>query len=257
MRSAATTRWTVGAVVVALAVMALGWLLLISPLRDAEAEAREQIESEQARIDQLEIQLAGLRADYERLPELKAELEDLRVQLPTGVLIEDLTRQLDAIADDNDVFVLGITPSTPYAVVAPTAPAPAQAETADSGTSEEGEATPAPAEPEQVQLPSGFYAVPVQVALLGSYADTISFVEELQLENPRLVLVNSFTATVQDENGAGGGRPATEKGDLETTLGLIAWVLVQDGQVSVVDEGEEVPAVELPSGNGNPFAPLQ
>lgn len=263
MRSAAAMRWLGGAIFLSFVIAAVAWFVLISPLRDATDEARERVESEQARIDQLEIQLAGLRADFAKLDEFKAELEQIRVHVPTDVLLNELTRQIDGLATQAEVFVLGLAPGIPYAVESPVVAAPppppadGDADEEDAGDAAEEPSTDTAPVPTGPQLPAGFYAVPFQMVLLAPYEETLEFVENLQRDNPRLVLVNSMTATAQDEQGAQAGRPDTAPGDLETTLGFIAWVLLDaEGNVVIPEDGE-VPAVDLPSGNGNPFAPLQ
>lgn len=262
MRSAAGMRWIGGAVFLSVVIAAIAWFLLISPVQDATSDARERAESEQVRIDQLEIQLAGLRADFARLDEFKAELEEIQSQIPTEVLLNELVRQIDGVATQTEVFVLGVEPGLPYEVETASAPAPPPSDDLESEdeTSDDAaaEGSPAPAaQPTGPVLPAGFYAVPVQVTLLAAYDETIEFVENLQRENPRIVLVRSMTAVVQDEQGAQAGRPDTEAGDLETMLGLLVWVLVdEDGNVEIPPDGEQS-LPELPAGNGNPFAPLQ
>ncbi len=257
MRNPAALRWMGAAVFVSIVIAAIAYFLMISPTMDATAEARERAEQEQARIDQLEIQLAGLRADFAKLDEYKAELAELQVQLPTELLLNELTRQIDGIAVQTDVFVVGMAPGFPYEVFAPTvtqpAPAPDDDADADEATDDETSAPPAPTGP---TLPAGFYAVPVAITLLAEYEPTLEFLETLQLDNPRLVLVNAVSTTVQDEQGAQGGRPATTPEFLETQVGFLAYVLLDsEGAVVPPVEGAELPP--LPSGSGNPFAPLQ
>src|SRR5690606_17068556 len=118
------------------------------------------------------------------------------------LLLNDLVRQIYGIAVQSEVFVVGMAPGLPYEVLAPAtqqAPPPpddaADAEEPVEGSDEEG-ATAAPPAPTGPTLPAGFYALPVAVTVLGEYKETLDFVETLQLENPRLVLVNSVTTAV-------------------------------------------------------------
>src|SRR5690606_41229596 len=91
MRNPAALRWMVGAILVSLVIGALAFFVIISPTLDATAEARERAESEQARIDQLEIQLAGLKADFARIDAFLAEPAEIRVGIAREVLLNELT----------------------------------------------------------------------------------------------------------------------------------------------------------------------
>lgn len=268
MRNAAAIRWTVGTVFLALIISAVTFFFLIMPRLDAATEAREMAEQEQARIDQLTIELAGLKRDFENIEEFRAELAALRVQVPTEMLLNELTRQVEGLAIQAEVFPLAITPATPYDILAPKVAAPPppdpEAEDGEAGDEAEEPATeegtaPTPQPDLGITLPPGFYAVPVQVTIIGGFDETVTFVENLQTTNPRLVLVNGIVGTVQEQKGAENGRPAVEDGDLETRLDFVAYVLL-DSAGQVVEPGTEVetPALPTPGGGAeNPFAPLQ
>lgn len=265
MRSAAALRWMVGAVLLSIVIAALAYFTIISPALDATEEARERAESEQSRIDQLEIQLVGLKADFERIDEFKAELAALEVQLPPEVLLNELTRQVDGHALQAGVGIVGVSTSTPYQVLPPMRPAqPVEPTTPDDadpdGDSDESDssAPPPPPEPAGPVLPEGFFAVPVQLTTVGTYADTLDFIDRLQQQNDRLLFVSAVQAGVLDQGGAEGGRPATEAGDLETQISFIGYVLLDPDSAFEIPEGDDgEPSPEpLPSDNGNPFAPL-
>ena len=251
----------VGAVLVSLLIGALAYFLIISPTLEATSEARERAESEQARIDQLEIQLAGLKADFARIDEFRAELAEIRVGMPSEVLLNELTRQVDGHATQAEIVIADMSVSTPFEVFAPQSatpppPPPAEGEGGAEGADADGTAQPAVPEPSGPSLPDGFYAVPVQLLTVGSYEDTLDFLDRLQFGNERYLFVSGLQTSVLEQSGAGGGRPAVEDGDLETTISFVAWVLLNEGEV-VDPEGEDVVVPELPSSDGNPFAPLQ
>ena len=259
MRNPAALRWMVGAILVSLVIGALAFFVIISPTLDATAEARERAESEQARIDQLEIQLAGLKADFARIDEFRAELAEIRVGMPSEVLLNELTRQVDSHATQTEVVIADVSFSTPFEVLAPrsAAPPPPAPEEGESEDEDGGDAAPATPEPTGPTLPEGFYAVPVQLLTVGTYEDTLDFIDRLQFGNERFLFVNGLQTSVLEQSGAEGGRPAVEDGDLETTISFVAWVLLNtDGEI-VDPEDADVVVPELPSGNGNPFAPLQ
>src|SRR5690606_1773591 len=105
MRNPAAFRWTIATVFLAVILAAATYMLLIMPTMDATAEARELAEEEQFRIDQLEIQLAGLQADAKNLEQFRAELAELQVQLPTSLLLPELSRHHDGTADDSGDYL--------------------------------------------------------------------------------------------------------------------------------------------------------
>ncbi len=72
MSTSKTMPWVLGTAVLALAIIAGAWLLLISPGLSAAADSRQQAESEQSRIDQLQLQLVQLKKDYANLDDFKA-----------------------------------------------------------------------------------------------------------------------------------------------------------------------------------------
>lgn len=149
MRNPAALRWMVGAILVSLVIGALAFFVIISPTLDATAEARERAESEQARIDQLEIQLAGLKADFARIDEFRAELAEIRVGMPSEVLLNELTRQVDSHATQTEVVIADVSVSTPFEVLAPrsAAPPPPAPEEGESEDEDGGDAAPATPEP--------------------------------------------------------------------------------------------------------------
>jgi len=265
MRNPAAFRWTIGTVFLAIILAAATYMLILMPTMDATAEAREFAEAEQVRIDQLEIQLAGLQADAKNLEQFRAELAELQIQLPTSLLLPELTRQLDGIAEDAEVTLTSVTPGIPYEVRAPVSaappPPPVEPEDGESDENatdgEDGAAVPPPTEPVGPLLPGGFYAVPVQLNVVGTYDATVDFLEALQLENPRLFLVHGLAASALEQSGAQGGRPAVADGDLESQVSFLAYVLLDNvGLEAGDDPSAEAPALPTP-GDGNPFEPLR
>lgn len=240
MKNTKATTWVLGTVLLALVLLAGTWFLAISPKMESSAEMRAQTESELAQVDQLEIQLAGLKADFENIETFRAELAALRVQMPTGAELATLTRQIDGLAAASGVFVTNVSPSNPVAVVPPTA---AAATTAETDTATTAEAAPSI---------TGLYSVPIQVTVLGGYPQTLDFISRLQVQNPRLVLVVSFVSTAQDASGAQGGKPAVAAGDLETAISAYAYVVVDPTADAAAVPSDEV--LPVPSGQANPFA---
>ena len=247
--------WIVGAVVVAFLAMAGAWFLAIAPRLDSAASMTDEASSELARVDQLEIQLAGLERDAANLADFRTELEGLREQVPADVELSELTRELQALATESGVQILSVAPATPTELVPAEEPAPAPVEATDGTTDGTGgsEAT-TPTTPAVAQSVAGLYVVPLEIGTLGGYEETLAFLTRLQTGGTRLVLVSRITATSQEESGADGGRPAVAAGGLELRFTAYVFVLTES-DAAVVDE-EPVDPEPAPSGGPNPFEPL-
>ena len=77
--------WGIATVIVIAAIVGLGWLLGVSPLltqaRDADAQRLAVEQGNQAQV----LALAQMKADYERLDDLEAEIDALRLSIPSEV----------------------------------------------------------------------------------------------------------------------------------------------------------------------------
>lgn len=259
--------WIAGAVILALLIMAGAWLLLISPTLEEAADTRSRAESEESRGDQLEIQLAALRRDFENIDVLRAELDELRVSVPTESRLSELTRQVNALAATSGVFIVGAQTVHPALLAAPGAAAtdPTAAgsgDTTGSGDATEsadGAATDQPVDPaagqDQAAPTTGLYAVAVDWTILGDFATTVSFIERLQAESPRLVVVTGLQATTQEPAGAQAGKPEILDGFIETIVRTYVYAYPSDGQPIGDEEAEqtEPPTMPVPVVPRNPF----
>ncbi|MCU1431895.1 MAG: hypothetical protein JWP95_1000 [Actinotalea sp.] len=263
MSRSKTTTWVAGSVVLALLMMAAAWLLAISPKLEAAAELRFEAEAAQSQADQLQITLAGLKNDFANIEEFRNELSVLQVQLPREAELSNLTRQINGLATQSQVLLSAVAPGTPTAVAPPGGVdplaqpvAPAEGEP-QAATDETGAVVPPPVDPAVLAV-QGLYSIPLQVTVVGGYGQTLDFLNRLQVENPRLLLVSSFVATAQEAKGAEGGRPATNAGDLEMIITAYAYVLIDPAAATapVVDDGTVVAPAPLPvpAGDTNPFA---
>ncbi|MDQ1620415.1 MAG: hypothetical protein QOE19_2984 [Actinomycetota bacterium] len=164
-------RWSLLAAVTAVAVLAAGWFLLLSPKRGEAAELRTQTAaSEQANL-QLRSKLEQLKALAPELPKREAEFAAIRRQIPDNPALPELIRQLTAAAEKSGADLVALAPETPKVLT------PASAPVAAGTTAPAGE-----------QL----YQVPLKVQLEGSYSQLEDFVERLE-KLRRVMLVTSFT----------------------------------------------------------------
>lgn len=222
MSQVKSSTWVVGAAVLSLVIIALSWFLLASPTLDEAGVARTDAEAAELRNGQLRVQNAALKKEFERLPELEAELAALQQNVPATPLITEYNLVIGTTAVARAVTVLNVE-TGPAVEVMPIAQVDG-AQTAEVAAAA-GDGV------------SGLYAIPLTIGVLGTYDNTTLFLDDLQQANPRLLSVNGLTIEGQDEAEASGGRPATAQGDAEQTITGFIYVLSPDATVSV-----EVPA---------------
>ncbi|WP_024288212.1 hypothetical protein [Cellulomonas sp. KRMCY2] len=256
MSTTKTAPWVAGTAFLAIVLIAASWLFAISPRMESAGEMRASTAAEQVRSDQLEIQLAALERDFANIEDFRTELAGLRAQIPTGVEAAQLSRQLVTLASASGVVITSVMPSSPTAVIAaaPAAPEPTGA-TEDSIADGASDAALGDSAVPTAPTATGFFVVEVAVTTIGGYEESLAFLETLQTGNPRLVFVSAVQANAQKEAGAQSGRPAVADGALE--LRLTISVIVLPDTSDVPEEPEDAPAeMPVPSGQGNPFAPL-
>lgn len=248
--------WTLGTAVLALLILVGAWFLVVSPQLTAAAETRASVDDELARQDVLRARLATLKEQAAHLEDYKAELDELEEQIPTTAELAAYVRAVQTVAEAQGVTIIGVTPGVPTAVVPPVIVEPEP--TTDITEAPAEEATPT----EQPAAPAGptLVAVPVSFTLVGTYAGTTGFLDALQNDVPRLLLVTSFTAVTQNVAEPSGGRPATVPGDVELSIDGMIYVLVPAAEAGDtaddVDSADADVLVPLPSTERNPFTPV-
>ncbi|KSW28994.1 type 4a pilus biogenesis protein PilO [Cellulomonas sp. B6] len=261
MAGSKRSTWIGGTALAGVALGAGAWFLAISPAFDAAAEVREQTSQTVQRNDLLEMQVTKLAADYAKLDQYKAELAALQVQIPTTARLADLTRQIAQIAESRGVTITALAPAPPQLVVPPVAAAPAAPATTDAGAGTDGTepaaggagGEAAPVASPDVVVPAGLVAVPLSLTVVGTYDATVAFVGDLQGALPRLVLVTDLTGTSQEETEAGGGKPATARGDQEIVLSAFAYVLPDPAAGATAPEQPAAVPASVPG--KNPLVP--
>ena len=165
--------WVAGAAVVSLIILALGWLLGVSPrlAEAAQADAeRRNVETVNAGYEATVIELRGLS---EQLPELETQLEDLRVKIPTDPELSALLGQLNALAGAAGVTISEVTASPPVLF---------------------------PVELLEGSGVTDLVALPVTIRVTGEGTAVDAFVREVQF-GLRLLLVERFDLTDDPVNG--------------------------------------------------------
>jgi hypothetical protein len=255
MGSSKTSTWVGGAVVVALLLLIAGWFLLVSPVLAAAGETRTAAEDVEADNELARDRIEVLKAQFADLDASKATLADLQKQVPTTAQLAAYLRQVDEQAVAHGVAVTAVSPGTPE-VFAPVAAAPATTETAPTdgagtdGSSTDSVATTAPSSPGAgASAPVGLIDVPVSMTAVGSYANVLAWIQSMQEQTDRLLLVTSVTGTAQEETAAGGGKPQTSVGDVE--LSVTGYLYVLPGEDSIPAVTPEEQAGQLPAGDPN------
>jgi len=217
--------WIGGAVVVALLVMAAGWFLLVSPVREDLSAAQQRVVDTGSHNDMLAIQLASLKADSAKLPEYRAELEALRVQVPSTLGDTAVAREVDSLAQAHGVSVRDLAVLTPTTVI-PAALVP-QAEAAAPPPPEEGAETDVPvaSAPTGPVAPTGLVGVDLMVTVVGSPEEVSAFIGALQEGTARLVVVSGLELQMLEDMGATGGVEAVTAGDWQVTVRATSYVL--------------------------------
>lgn len=97
----------------ALGVLALGWMLGVAPKLAEASRADTERAGVEAQNAVHEVRLAELAAQYERIDELRAEVEELAVFLPDEHLLEDFLDRLNSAAATTEVVLREVTMGEP------------------------------------------------------------------------------------------------------------------------------------------------
>ena len=189
--------WQLGAALVALGALALGWFLGVSPALDARATSTSQLASLQSANDQTALRIAKLAKDKQQLPQLQQQLAGLLTSVPTSADIPDFVNQINAAASQSGVTVtsIGVSDATPFQPVAP--PAGSAAPTASSTTATGSTPTPSPSPTVAPGMPpvtdalvdsKSMAVIPVDIAATGTLTQSLDFVKAMQ-SGARLYLV--------------------------------------------------------------------
>lgn len=167
--------WTFGSILVIVALLLGTWFIGISPRLDEASAANDTRSTVAAQNAIHSINLASLKEQFENIDELRADLDTLRAAIPDEANLADLIGEVNALAGQTRVSVtsMAFADAVPYAAIEDPNQDPQLLAAAGSVS------------------PESFFAVPVQVAVNGTYADVMSFVRALQ-SGDRLFLVHDL-----------------------------------------------------------------
>ena len=183
MTVATSKAWTLIGVLAAAVVLAVGWTLLISPVREHAAEVQDELSSQVSANASAADAVAKLQQEVPLLKARQAEMAALRATIPPSALIPALVRDINASAALTGVTLDQITPATPAPLVAP-AGGPSQA------------------------APGGLQEIAISLGVTGSYKQTRNFLASLEAMK-RGVLVHGLDM----EQNVGG-----DAGTFKTTI---------------------------------------
>ena len=180
--------WIAGTAILVVGVLALGWMLGISPkLAEAAAADKTRATVDAANLVSLQ-ELAALKEQFEGIEDIRDELDELQKSVPVDGDIPDFIRQLNTLGATYGVAIDSISTGDATAWTPPAVP-------------------PLDADGNPVDfsvVPAGFAIMPISVSITGGYAQILAFTQALQ-HGQRLFLSTDLTvttSTVDDEGNA-------------------------------------------------------
>jgi Tfp pilus assembly protein PilO len=161
--------WQIGTALVVVVVIALGWVLGISPKFAEIADSDSKTKQVQAENAQHQVELAALKKQAENRGELEAELAALESSVPPTTNVQEFLLQLNQLASTNNTSISTITTGTP-STYAPDAESSVK--------------------PRAVVDQANFVLVPFQIKFTGSYQNLLNFTAGVQ-SGERLFLANA------------------------------------------------------------------
>lgn len=257
--------WIIATILLAVVLVAAAWMLLLSPVREDMSKLRTDAQGVEDGNEILGARVAKLREQYNQIDELRAELADYEVNIPTTVNYRQVVEEIERSIETSEVVLIGvenpepISAVTPYTATTkastssdPNAPAAGQAATAGEETTVSG--APPTVTGALAKDITGFYQLPLSITVQGDLDEVRSFSKALQEDSSRAILVYAVSAEALDEAPATDSAPASEVGDMTYVLSAMAYVL--DYDTSVLAQDTEQPEATMPAaGSDNPFAP--
>jgi Tfp pilus assembly protein PilO len=201
-------KWSAGAAVLAIAIFAAGWFLLVAPKHHATADLKAQAASQEAANALLLQKLQVLQAQQQDLPQQQAKLATLHTRIPDNPALPSLIRDLTAAGQKVGVSIDSMAPAAPVAVTAAANTlAPAAPAAPSTGT---------PA------VSSTLFQVPLALQVTGSYFEIEQYLNKLE-GLKRSLLITGFTlgaaqASSSTAPSAGSSGTPTVTSDLTVTL---------------------------------------
>jgi type IV pilus assembly protein PilO len=203
-----TRQWATLTAVGCLAILAIGFFLVVKPQRSHAAALRTQTQSVQQSNSTLLTQVSQLKQQQKDLPAQQKLLSQIATKIPDNPALPALIRQLSAAADGAGVSLVSLAPSAPTIVAG-------KAATASTGTATtaSGSAAAAPVAP--------LASIPLTLQVQGGYFNVVQFFSAVESLS-RAMLVTGFQLTPNKGGAAAAGGaasgPATAPGTLQAQI---------------------------------------
>src|SRR5690554_5424844 len=206
--------WTLGSVVVIIALVAGTWFVAISPRLAEAATANTERQGVELLNANHSATLAALKEQFDDLPALKAELDEIRLAVPSTDDTASLLRQLSSLAAAAGVSLEEVTLSSPEWFVPPAeTPADSDLATALGSVSSEN-----------------FLTIAVEQTVTGEYAAVMAYLNSIQM-GQRTFLVHAASI------------PGITAGDTHVEVSVSGQVFVLlDREAAVPVDGSAAPA---------------
>ncbi len=195
--------WTLGAVVLVVAILMAGWFLLVSPTRAEATSTEEATISQQQANAQLLIALEQLKVQAQDLPAQEAKLAELEQRIPTQPGLPSFIKSLSSISSKANVVLVSLEPQLPVPLVVPTT---VQGVTPPPSTDDTS--APSSEVPPATEVPSTVQYVQSTVTIKGGYFNTEQFLTKLE-GIKRSFLVTGFDVAPDVDPGAKSGDVVT------------------------------------------------
>src|SRR4051794_14389146 len=162
-----TRAWSAGAALVGVLLVLAPWFLLIAPHRSEAASLGDQVTQQESPNASVRLQTQQLKAQFASLPARQAQLAEIKQQMPDNPALPSLVRDLAKYAKAADVTLVSVAPTAPAPFVAP-------------GTA----AAAAPT--------SGTLQIQTSVVAKGTYAELTLYLQKLQAQMRRAILVENI-----------------------------------------------------------------
>jgi hypothetical protein len=193
--------------IIGVALIALGWFVVLSPLLDRAAELDAQRAQIEAQNEVERATLANMKAQYENLDELVLQLEELRLSVPGDQDLQAFFDHVAAAAGDAGVVLNGVSVegALPFvAAVAEGGAVPPPVEETTGETTEEEPVGSVIAAGDEIGSPplastaliSNMYVLPISMSITADVKQATAFLEILQGLEGRLFLIDGVSMTL-------------------------------------------------------------
>jgi hypothetical protein len=176
--------WIAGGALLGVLVLALGWLMFISPKMSDTKRLRSDASAAEFGNTTLAGRVSSLRKQNDQIDDLKQQLADEVEAMPPGVGLSDYTRQVSKQASASGVVVSSLTIAEPTPVTS--AGAATTTTPATTGSTASGQA----------------YEFAITLSTQGTYQAQLGFLRTLQHEGPRVGLITQTQFSSSGQNGS-------------------------------------------------------